>query len=72
MSRRNNSEGSIRKRPDGRYEVRISIDKKLNGGQSKRISRYADTEEEAVKILHELSYMKMKQPKFFDRIILSE
>ena len=47
MSRRSDGEGSIRKRPDGRYEVRISIDKKFNGGQPKRISRYADTEEEA-------------------------
>ena len=72
MSRRSDGEGSIRKRPDGRYEVRISIDKKFNGGQPKRISRYADTEEEAVRILHELSYMKAKQPKFFDQVTLSE
>ena len=73
MARRSDGEGSIRRRPDGRYEVRISIDKKFNGGQPKRISRYADTEEEkAVRILHELSYMKAKQPKFFDQVTLSE
>ena len=72
MSKRNYGEGSIRQRADGRYEVRVSIDKKYNNGQPKRISRYANTEKEAVRILHELAYMKSRQPKFFESVALGE
>ena len=50
-----NGEGSIRLRNDGRYEVRVSGGMNYLTGQHVRISKYAKTEEEAVRLLHQLS-----------------
>lgn len=52
---RYNGEGSIRRRQDGRYEVRVSGGIDFTTGQPIRISRYANTEEEAVRLLNILS-----------------
>ena len=55
MSRaRANGEGSIRQRKDGRWEVRITIGLDFMTGAPKRISRYTETQEEAVALLHQL------------------
>ena len=67
---RANKEGSIRKRDDGRYEVRVTIGYDFATGQSKRISKYANTEEEAVRILHELSYTHDTNPNIFHSMTL--
>lgn len=69
---RANGEGSIRRRADGRWEVRISLGIDFATGQPKRISRYAATQEEAVKLLHELSYIKNTVPRHFNNITLGE
>ena len=53
---RRNGEGSIRQRSDGRYEVRISGAVDYATGKSVRISKYAQTEEEAISLLHRLSF----------------
>jgi integrase len=51
---RYNGEGSIRLRTDGRYEARVSgVD--FSTGKPIRISRYANTKEEALQILNQLS-----------------
>lgn len=49
--RRANNEGSIRERADGRFEVRITQGVDFATGQPKRLSRYAPTKAEAVKLL---------------------
>lgn len=69
---RENGEGSLRLRSDGRWEVRISLGIDFKTGQPKRISRYADTKDEAVKLLHELSYLKNTVPRHFNDITLGE
>lgn len=69
---RNDGEGCIRQRSDGRWEVRVTIGMDFAAGKSKRISKYASTKEEAVKLLHEMSYMNDTQPHFFDNIKLGE
>lgn len=63
MGRKSNHEGNIRQRKDGRWEVRATGSIDYATGKSKRISRYAKTKSEAVKILHELEYQihHMKQ-----------
>lgn len=53
---RRNGEGTIRLREDGRWEVRISGGIDFSTGQPVRISKYAHTEEEAVQLLHKLSF----------------
>lgn len=53
--RRYNNEGNIRRRSDGRYEVRVSGGMDFATGQPIRISRYANTEEEAIRLLNQLS-----------------
>lgn len=53
---RKNGEGTIRLREDGRWEVRISGGIDFETGQPVRISKYAHTEEEAVQLLHRLSF----------------
>lgn len=60
-----NGEGNIRHRADGRWEVRITTGIDFKTGQPKRISRYANSQEEAAKLLHELSYIKDTAPKSF-------
>ena len=56
MKRKSNNEGSIRQRKDGRWEVRATGALDYSTGKHKRISRYAKTKSEAIKILHELEY----------------
>lgn len=41
-------------------------------GKPKRVSRYADTQEEAVKLLHEMSVMRDTSPNSFTSITLGE
>ena len=67
-----NGEGSIRKREDGLYEVRVSAGKAANCGGYKRISKYARTEEEAVRLLHELQYFKDQSPNYINKMTLGE
>ena len=54
--KRYDGEGNIRLRSDGRYEVRVSGGVDFVTGEPIRISRYAKTEEEAIKLLHQLSF----------------
>ena len=54
MARRVNGEGSIRQRKDGLYEVRITSKPDPATGKQKRISKYAKTRDQAVKIRNEL------------------
>lgn len=67
-----NGEGSIRKREDGLYEVRVSAGKAANCGGYKRISKYARTEGEAVRLLHELQYFKDQSPNYINTMTLGE
>ncbi|MGN0353158.1 MAG: tyrosine-type recombinase/integrase, partial [Roseburia sp.] len=53
---RRNGEGSIRKRSDNCWEVRVSGGIDFATGKPIRISRYAGSEEEAVRLLHQLSF----------------
>lgn len=69
---RANGEGNIRQRADGRWEVRVTIGIDFATGEPNRISRYASTQEEAVKLLHELSYIRDTSPKNFETITLGE
>ncbi|MCD8050576.1 MAG: site-specific integrase, partial [Clostridiales bacterium] len=52
---RSNGEGNIRLRSDGRYEVRVSGGVDFTTGQHIRISRYANSMEEAIQLLHKLN-----------------
>lgn len=69
---RANGEGNIRQRADARWEVRVTIGINFATGEPNRISRYASTQEEAVKLLHELSYIRDTSPKNFETITLGE
>ena len=69
---RTSGEGNIRQRPDGRWEVRITLGIDFATGQSKRISKYAATREEAVKLLHQLSYIRDTRPRDFQNMTLGE
>jgi len=53
---RRNGEGTIRLREDGRWEVRVSGGIDFSTGKLTRISKYAHSEEEAVNLLHRLSF----------------
>ena len=53
---RHNGEGTIRQRSDNCWEVRISGGIDFSTGKPIRISRYATSEEEAVRLLHQLSF----------------
>lgn len=46
---RKDREGNIRLRADGRWEVRVTIGIDYATGEERRISRYAKTQEEAIK-----------------------
>lgn len=61
--KRHNGEGSIRQKPNGRYEVRIS-GRDMETGKSTRISKYADTLDEAVDIQHALSVAMVQTPQY--------
>lgn len=65
-------EGNIRQRSDGRWEVRITLGIDFATGEPKRISRYAATKAEAVKLLHQLSFMRDTTPNRFHTITLGE
>lgn len=69
---RANREGNIRQRADGRWEVRITLGIDFATGEPKRISRYAATQAEAVKLLHQLSFMRDTAPNRFHTITLGE
>ena len=69
---RANNEGSIRQRADGRWEVRITVGLDFSTGKPKRVSRYASTREEAVKLLHEMSYLCETAPRNFANITVGE
>lgn len=72
LKRRLNGEGSIRKRADGSYEVRISLGVDFSTGKTKRISKYAATEEEAVQLLHSMSFANATSPNLFKETTLGE
>ena len=69
---RSNGEGSIRKRADGRYEVRITVGIDFATGEAKRISRYVHTQEETKKLLHEMTYFHDIAPQSFSEMTLGE
>lgn len=54
--KRGQNEGSIRKRKDGKYEIRITAGIDFEKGTVKRLSFYADTKTEANKILKQEAY----------------
>lgn len=55
-TKRGHNEGSIRQREDGRWEIRVTAGIDFKTGKPKRISHYAKTKAEAVKLLHEVEY----------------
>ena len=69
---RENHEGTIRLRADGRYEVRVSVPHDVITGKPRRISKYAKTKEEAVKILNELTFLYDTKPRTFERCTLDQ
>lgn len=69
---RSNNEGSIRLRSDGRYEIRVTVSHDFATGKTKRVSRYASTKEEAVRILNEMSFIHDTRPKNFERVTLGQ
>lgn len=60
MTRRKRGEGSITKRPDGRYMVRVDLGRD-ELGKRKRLYDYADTEAEAVKALRRLHRRALRE-----------
>ncbi len=66
-----NGSGSIRKKGNT-YEVRVTAAPDPATGERKRISRYAATHEEAVKLLHELSFLSDISPRLFQNVTLGE
>ena len=69
---RANKEGNIRQRADGRYEVRVTASHNIMTGKPKRISKYANTKEEAVLLLNQMSYINDTTPNNFTRITLGD
>ena len=65
---RSNNEGNIKLRSDGRYEVRVTVDYDKMTGQSKRVSKYAKTKEEAVKLLNQMSFMNDTSPNIIHAV----
>lgn len=65
---RANNEGNIKLRADGRYEVRVTVDYDKMTGKPKRVSKYAKTREEAVKLLNQMSFMNDTSPNNFTRV----
>ena len=63
MSKRSNGEGNIKKRKDGRYEIRTTV-RDFETGKKKRISDYADTKEEAVRIAQRNGLMAVDKPQY--------
>ena len=69
---RSNNEGNIKLRSDGRYEVRVTVDYDKMTGKPKRVSKYAKTKEEAVKLLNQMSFMNDTTPNNFTRVTLGD
>lgn len=69
---RANGEGSIRQHKSGLWETRITIGIDFATGQPKRISRYTQTQEEAVKLLHQLSMLRDTSPKNFESMTFGD
>ena len=69
---RANNEGNIKLRADGRYEVRVTVDYDKMTGKPKRVSKYAKTREEAVKLLNQMSFMNDTSPNNFTRVTLGD
>lgn len=69
---RSNHEGSIRKRSDGRYEVRVTVSHDVMTGKPHRISKYAKSNEEAVKLLNEMSFTYDTKPRNFEKVTLAQ
>lgn len=67
---RSNNEGNIKLRADGRYEVRVTVDYDKMTGKPKRVSKYAKTREEAVKLLNQMSFLNDTSPNNFTRVTL--
>lgn len=63
MGRRSNGEGSIRKRKEGRYEVRTTV-RDYATGQKRSVSEYTSTREEAVKIAQRNGLMAAEKPQY--------
>ena len=53
--KRNNGDGNIRKRADGRYEIRVSAGVDPKTGKYKKISKYFKTKTEAIQAIHKVS-----------------
>ena len=58
---RKDYEGNIRQRADGRWEVRVTLGNDFTSDGTRRISKYAATQEEAVRLLH-ISEIQDKLP----------
>lgn len=69
---RRNGEGSIRKRGDSCWEVRISGGIDFKTGKPFRVCRYAPTEADAVNLLHQLSFQFNSTQTQFSRMTLGE
>lgn len=69
---RANNEGNIKLRADGRYEVRVTVDYDKMTGKPKRVSKYAKTKEEAVKLLNQMSFLNDSSPNSFTRVTLGD
>lgn len=67
-----NNEGNIKLRSDGRYEVRVTVEYDKITGKPKRVSKYAKTREEAVKLLNQMSFINDTSPNNFTRIALGD
>lgn len=67
-----NNEGNIKLRSDGRYEVRVTVEYDKITGKPKRVSKYAKTREEAVKLLNQMSFVNDTSPNNFTRIALGD
>lgn len=69
---RSNNEGNIRLRSDGRYEVRVTVGHDIMTGKPKRVSKYASTKEEAVRLLNQMSFLNDTSPNNFTRVTLGD
>ena len=69
---RSNREGNIRHRADGRYEVRVTTGIDFATGEAKRVSCYAKTKQEAVKLLNTMTFINNTSPKSFEAVTLGD
>lgn len=69
---RSNREGNIRHHADGRYEVRVTTGIDFATGEAKRVSCYAKTKKEAVKLLNTMTFINNTSPKSFEAVTLGD